>query len=553
MKKGGNLFQALDKAPISRSAFDLSHEHKTTFDMGQLIPISCIECIPGDVHRIGAAAVLRMQPMLAPILHQVKLRYYSFFVPYRLLDDDWEEFITRGEDGESVIALPLFKPADFTASIANVTATGSLWDYLGYNPVDVASDVADQCLPIDYPRRAYVKIWNEFFRVPGIQDALPEGIGVAGEVYMPLYRNWTRGYFEAALPFQQRGVPVSLPIFGTSVSNAEFDLPWANWPGTGNFGTMMFDSDTANVANVYYGLKDAGGFASATISGSNGNAIIKPNVDATLSDNNSVTLDGSSLSSVDIADLRLAWQTQVWMERNARGGARYTEQLQARYGTRPLDARLQRPEYIGGYTSPFLFSEVLQTSSSAAQPTVQGNMAGHGISVQGSNIGSYRVDEHGLIMVIACADPVPAYQQGIERSWLRRNTLDFPTPEFVHLSEQEILNCEIYNQPTSADPTGSIGRTPFGYTGIYNEMRYIPNRVSSEMRETFDYWHLARKFTTLPELNEDFLSIEPDLPELKRIYAVANVPGIIGSFGIRLTSVRPIPYLAVPSAIGGRA
>lgn len=543
MKKSGNLFQALDKASISRSAFDLSHEHKTTFDMGQLIPISCIECIPGDIHRIGAAAVLRMQPMLAPILHQVKLRYYSYFVPYRILDDQWEEFITRGEDGESVVALPLFKPADFTASIANVTATGSLWDYLGYNPVDVASDIADPCLPIDYPRRAYVRIWNEFFRVPGIQDALPEAVGVTGEVYMPLYRNWTRGYFEAALPFQQRGLPVALPIFGTA--NAEFDLPYQSIvsPGAGWASVLVADSqDDLAVAVPAVG---GGGFATQNTP----NFMTK--YSEILSDNNSIL--GNTLSSVDIADLRLAWQTQVWMERNARGGARYTEQLQARYGTRPLDARLQRPEYIGGYTSPFLFSEVLQTSSSDTQPTVQGNMAGHGISVQGANIGSYRVDEHGLIMILACVDPVPAYQQGIERSWLRRNTLDFPTPEFVHLSEQEILNAEIYNQPTSVDATGSIGRTPFGYTGIYNEMRYVPNRVSSEMRETFDYWHLARKFSALPDLNADFLSIENDLAELKRIYAVSNVPGIIGSFGIKLNSIRPIPYLAVPSAIGGKA
>lgn len=549
MKKSGNLFQALDKAPISRSAFDLSHEHKTTFDMGQLIPISCIECIPGDVHRIGAAAVLRMQPMLAPILHQVKLRYYSFFVPYRLLDDQWEEFITRGEDGESVVALPLFKPADFTASVASVTATGSLWDYLGYNPVDVASDIADQCLPIDYPRRAYVKIWNEFFRVPGIQDELPESYGVANEVYMPLYRNWTRGYFEAALPFQQRGLPVALPIFGST--NAVFA------PGFADMTTYNQEEIRIPAKRNADGTTNLGmvkGTIASTASGpliwTNSPGNFDDYWDAVTAGN---TISGASLSSVDIADLRLAWQTQVWMERNARGGARYTEQLQARYGTRPLDARLQRPEYIGGYTSPFLFSEVLQTSSSDAQPTVQGNMAGHGISVQGSNIGSYRVDEHGLIMILACADPVPAYQQGIERSWLRRNTLDFPTPEFVHLSEQEILNAEIYNQPTSADPTGSIGRTPFGYTGIYNEMRFIPNRVSSEMRETFDYWHLARKFSALPELNADFLSIEPDLAELKRIYAVSNVPGIIGSFGIRLNSVRPIPYLAVPSAIGGKA
>lgn len=546
MKKGGNVFQAVDRAPVARSMFDLSHEYKTTFDMGQLVPISVIECMPGDIHRLGVAAVLRMQPMLAPILHSVKLRYYSFFIPYRILDDNWEEFITMGEEGQSVVALPLFKPSDFTASVANVTATGSLWDYLGYNPVDVASDIADDVLPIDYPRLAYIRIWNEFFRVPGIQDERPYGRGVAGEVYQLLYRNWTRDYYVSALPFQQRGLPVALPIFGST--SAEFN-------GTITSGVNINDNTGAGgqpywPIGIWGNNTSAGNVVVPSGSGAPNTTGVNASWKQFWDDN---TISGANLSSVDIADLRLAWQTQVWMERNARGGARYTEQLQARWGTHPQDQRLQRPEYIGGYTSPFLFSEVLQTSSSDTQPTVQGNMAGHGISVQGSNVGSYRVPEHGIIMTLACVDPVPAYQQGIDRSWLRRNTLDFPTPEFVHLSEQEILNAELYNQDTGSDPTGSVGRTPFGYTGIYNEMRYVPNKVTSEMRETFDYWHLGRKFSALPQLDGDFISIEPDLPELKRIYAVSNVPGIIGSFGIRLNSVRPIPYLAAPSAIGGKA
>lgn len=545
-----NPFSGQERAPMARSAFNLSHEHKTTFDMGQLIPISVFETIPGDIHHLGVGAVLRMQPMLAPILHNVKLRYYSFFVPYRIIDPDWEQFITRGEDGEYVGTLPLFDPDLFTADIEDVTGVGSLWDYFGFNPIGLNVAIADANLPIDYPRLAYIKIWNEFFRVPGIQDEVPEAVGVTGEVYMPLYRNWTRDYFTAALPFQQRGLPVSLPIFGTG--NAEFDLPIGTGLTTAGNKThnVLSWQETSDIYNSINLTQDGSGTNINTTGpvDTTNVAAAKAAFDLLYTDNN--TVNGSGFSSVDIADLRLAWQTQVWMERNARGGARYTEQLQIRYGTSPRDDRLQRPEYIGGYTSDFLFSEVLQTSSSDTQPTVQGNMAGHGISVQGSNVGSYRVQEHGIIMILACVDPVPAYQQGIHRSWLRRNTLDFPAPEFVHLSEQAILNAEIYNQNESTDPTGSIGQTPFGYTGIYNEMRYLPNRVSSEMRETFDYWHLGRKFSALPELNEDFVSIGPDLVELKRIYAVQNVPGIIGSFGIRMKSIRPLPYIAVPSAIG---
>ena len=540
-KKGGNLFQALDRPRIARSALDMSHEYKTTFDMGQLVPVLTMECIPGDIIRLGAAAVLRMQPMLAPILHTVKLRYYSFFVPYRILFDDWEEFITGGEDGQSVISLPTWNPDAFTASIGSVTATGSLWDYLGYNPVDSATNIHADNQPLDFARRAYIRIWNEFFRVPGIQDEKTESVGVAGEVYKLLYRNWTRDYFTAALPFQQRGLPVALPIFGNT--SADFTIPAVNISGGSTPAAWNMTTLTGQTQQGF-GFSNVSG----TVLASNPTAQIALANDI-FSNNNQIA--GGTLSSVDIADLRLAWQTQVWMERNARGGARYTEQLQFRYGTRPLDARLQRPEYFGGYTSPFLFSEVLQTSASDTEPTPQGNMAGHGISVAGSELGSYRVEEHGLIMVLACADPTPAYQQGIDRSWLRRTKLDFPAPEFVHLSEQEIFNAELYNQNVTADPNGTIGRTPFGYTGQYNEMRFMPNKVTSEMRNTFDYWHLGRKFAALPTLNNDFVSIEADLAELKRIYAVQNVPGIIGSFGLRVHAVRPLPYLAVPSGIGG--
>lgn len=549
-KTGGNVFNNLDRPRIARSALDLSHEYKTTFDMGQLIPILAMETIPGDViSNLGVAAVLRMQPMLAPILHTMKLRYYAFFVPYRILWDDWEEFITGGEDGDFVGTLPLFNPDAFTASIANVTAVGSLWDYLGYNPVGGTTNIHATCQPLDFPRRAYVRIWNEYFRVPGIQDELPENVGVVGEVYQPLFRNWTKDYFTSALPFQQRGTAPALPVFGSG--KAAFNMPFSNHTALAQQDIRMLA--VAKTGGVFAANPGITGGVSPGIGGDNieweNDAAAMTKINQVLSAGN--TVDGATFSSVDIADLRLAWQTQVWLERNARGGARYTEQLRMRYGTEPLDARLQRPEFIGGYTSPFLFSEVLQTSASDSQPSPQGNMAGHGISVAGGMLGSYRVQEHGLIMILACTDPAPAYQQGIDRPWLRRTKLDFPAPEFVGLSEQEIFNAEVYNQNVTNDPNGIIGRTPFGYTGQYNEMRYLPNRVTSEMRNTFDYWHLGRKFSSLPLLNSDFVSIKPDLPELKRIYAVQNVPGIIGSFGIRITAVRPIPYMAVPSSIGG--
>lgn len=523
-----NIFQALDRPRLARSGFDLSHEHKTTFDMGQLIPISHFECIPGDVHKLSVSAVIRFQPLVAPVMHSIKVRYYSFFVPYRLLFEDWEEFITRGEDGNSVISLPVYPdpPGD---DYYTYYGPGTLWDYFGYNPSQPSMGVADEVRPLDFGRRAYWLIFNEFFRVPGVQDDVPLDSTLPNADYVdpfsPTNKNWVRDYFTAALPFQQRGTAPALPVFGS----ASVDVNPASIKVGSPSGSAGAVDGIVTDYDLYFG-----------------NNKMRTNWIGHIE--SAYSVDGASFSSVDIADLRLAWQTQVWLERNARGGARYTEQLQARYGTSPRDERLQRPEFIGGYTAPVLISEVLQTSQTDVGVSPQGNMSGHGISVDGSFLGSYRVQEHGLIMVLACVDPAPSYQQGISRSWLRRNTLDFPAPEFAHLSEQAIYQAELFNIMADSDPDGSIGRTPFGYTGMYNEMRYIPNFVSGEMRDTFDYWHLSRKFTATPSLSSDFLKCEPS----KRIFAVQNVPGIIGNFGIGLKSFRPLPYIAVPSQIGGR-
>lgn len=543
-----NIFSNLDRPRVARSSLDLSHEYKSTFDMGQLVPISIMEVLPGDVFRLGAAAVLRFQPMFAPILHRVKMRFYAFFTPYRILWEDWEEFITGGESGGSMPSIPLNDPNSYGGSVTsdNVIMRGNLWDYMGYAPVRWPSlahytTIVKNGVPHDLPRRAYVQIWNEYFRVPGIQAERGVPINVASPVYKLLFKNWTRDYFTSALPFQQRGTSPALPIFGNA--SAEFDTN-VGLSGGGDVNLL-----------IHQGVSGVPDFKIA--SGSVLNA--KANLDAALDEN---TVDISSLSSVDINDLRLAWQTQVWLERNARGGARYTEQLQFRWGTRPLDARLQRPEFIGGYSTDFLFSEVLQTSSTDAEPSPQGSMAGHGIAVNGGNLGSYRAEEHGCIIILACADPVPAYMDGVNRQWLRRTKFDFPSPEFVHLGEQEIFNAEL-GVLTDESSGGQYNREPFGYTGIYNEMRYQPNIITGEMRDVFDYWHLARILdpndlrnpgggsgSAVP-LNGEFLSIEHDLEKLKRIYAVQNVPGIIGSFGIKAHAVRPIPYMAIPSSIGG--
>ena len=255
-------------------------------------------------------------------------------------------------------------------------------------------------------------------------------------------------------------------------------------------------------------------------------------------------VDLSTASTFDIADLRLAFQIQKWMERNARAGVRYTEFLRAHFGVSPRDDRLDRPEYIGGSKSPIIVSEVLQTSSTDAT-TPQGNLAGHGLSVNEAYCGSYNVQEYGLILGMFSVMPRPSYQQGINRQWLRRTRYDFFFPEFQNLSEQAIENAEI--MALDADATHNTGI--FGYQGRYDEMRYKPNMVVGEMRDTFDYWHLGRVFDALtpPVLNSDFVECNPD--DCKRVFAVQDVPGLMVQFANIIKAFRPLMIQAEPGLI----
>lgn len=520
-----NPFQKIGKARTPRTAFNLSYEKKFTADMGILYPILADECVPGDVWSVGNSAVIRFQPLVAPILHQIKVKTYYFFVPYRLLDENWEEFITRGETGNLVITLPVFNPNDYADANATV-AKGTIWDFLGM-PTGVIPP-AEFC-PIDYPRRAYYFIWNEFFRDQNLQNEINWATDVDG--WELLRRNWTKDYFTSALPFQQRGNAPALPVVGSITGDAEFDL--------------RFISPQGGEGDVFAGT--AGGAHFTTNVGPN-LADVKAGMDGALEAGTDVNIT-SALTSVDIADLRLAFQLQVWMERNARSGVRYTEFLNAHFNVAPYDGRLQRPEFIGGTTNDVLISEVLQTSSTDGEPTPQGNLAGHGIAVQTSQVGKYRVEEFGVMIGLMCVYPTPAYQNGINRQWLRRTTYDFYFPEFANLSEQAIMNGELCTIPVADDPDGSQNLDIFGYTGRYNEMRYKPNMVCGDMRDTFDYWHLGRQFNPAspPALNEDFIVCRPR----KDVFAVPSEPGMVVSFGNHLNVLRPMPVIAEPMKLGG--
>lgn len=492
-----------------RSAFNLSYTKLATADLGYLYPVMCDEVVPGDVWKIGNQMVIRFNPMVSPVLHEINAYVHYFFVPYRLLwgpyteieeEGNWEEFITGGIDGEDDSVLPRWIPA----TPATECAVGSLWDWFGFEPGK--SDYAG-AYPMDFPRRAYNFIINEYYIDQNVDTPRSFQASTIGA------RRWEKDYLTSALPWQQRGLAPALPISGTT--SAVFPLP--------NDGL----SGGANVQVVGYG------FNMATAPQATG-------LQSALNDN---TVDLSVASTFDIADLRLAFQIQKWLERNARSGARYTEFLAAHFGVSPRDDRLQRPEYIGGSKSPIIVSEVLQTSESGS--TAQGNLAGHGISVSDTFCGTYKASEYGLIIGLLSVMPKPMYQNGIDRQWLRETKYDFFFPEFVNLSEQAILNREVF----VTDGNEVTNEGIFGYQGRYDEMRVKRNQVVGLMRTDFDYWHLARQFTSVPALNSSFITSVGTGPIRKDFLAAPSEPAMFVHFANIIKAIRPLPVIAEPGLI----
>lgn len=495
------VFQSVGGIRPGRSVFDLSYEKKFDCDMGQLIPVMADEVVPGDVFKMSNQLVIRFNPLVAPVLHEINAYIHYFFVPNRLVMEDWEEFISGGTDGESTVPLPLWTPTAKTGDIPAKNAKYSLWDYLGL-PVDV---VPDGALPLSFSKRAYNLIWNEYYRDQNLQDEVDldqEDI---------LLRSWEKDYFTSALPWQQRGTAPALPISG---------LTSAQW-STSDFQVNANISDPIGTAGNKFLVKQE---------------LYKTSLANALGKN---TVDFSDAATFDVSDLRLAFQVQKWMERNARAGVRYTEFLRSHFGVSPRDDRLQRPEYIGGSKSPVIVSEVLQTSSTDST-SPQGNLAGHGITADQSRIANYRATEFGWIIGLLSIMPRATYQQGIDRQYLKRSKYDFYFPEFAHLSEQAIEQAEIFATASSSENTQI-----FGYQGRYDELRFKRSMCVADMRDRLDYWHLGRDFATPPILNSSFIECNPS----KRIFAVQNVPGMVVNVANLITAIRPLPVIAEPGMI----
>ena len=580
------IFQNIGGLFPRRSPFNLSYAKKFTGDMGKMYPILCEEVVPGDTFKVGNNIVVRFQPLVAPTLHNINAKVHYFFVPYRLLwskmhndefstelTSDWETFITGGEDGLDDSVVPRFVPDS-----ADKSAKGTLWDLFGFPLGLTWTSSAPQLAaghdnaPLIFPFAAYNLIYNEYYRDENLQDPV--------ELDQPKILNccWSKDYFTASLPWQQRGVSPSLPLVGlapvqsysTSYSGRDligriaigsdtvpgqgkFVSSWANSSaGIGQYMSRSWN-DVASLngesnrwSNFWFPGTNPGQYQFSTKTEANS---VKRNFNtvstAAPSDPYTVNfdaVDGSNFTTFNIADLRLAFQIQKWLERNARGGVRYTEFLRAHFGVSPRDDRLQRPEYIGGSKSPVIISEVLQTSSTDST-SPQGNLAGHGLVADGNFCSQYTATEYGLIMGILTIIPDTEYQQGINRQWLRRTRYDFFSPEFANLSEQAVEECEIYAKGGESFEADDL--KIFGYIGRFDEMRTKQNMTCSGMRDTFDYWHLGRKFDAPPNLNSTFVKCEPS----KRIFAVQNEDTLIIQFYNKVRAVRPLPAISDPGLI----
>lgn len=521
-------FAMVPNAQIPRSAFNRESTYKTTIDAGYLIPFYVDEMLPGDTFNYNATMFGRLATPLVPIMDNLYLDSFFFFVPNRLV---WTNFVKMmGEQDNPGDSTSYVIPQQ-VSPVAGY-AVNSLQDYMGLptvGQVTAGLTVSHSALPL----RAYNLIWNQWFRDENLQNSVVVDKGDGPDTvsnYVLLRRGKRKDYFTGSLPWPQKGAAVSLPL-GTTA-------PIIRNTASTNSGLIRLSATGA--LQVTSPLQAVSGGIFATAGG--GGVQLDPN--------GTMLADLSSATAATINQLRQSFQIQRLLERDARGGTRYTELLLAHFGVRSPDARLQRPEYIGGGSTPININPIAQTQATGASGTTTplGQLAAMGTLLAKGHGFSYSSVEHGHVIGLCVVRADLTYQQGLRKMWSRSTRYDFYWPAFAMLGEQAVLNQEIYVTGTVAQDTAV-----FGYQERWAEYRYFPSMITGQFRSTYsaplDIWHLAQKFTALPTLAATFIQDTPPLSRILAVGAAANGSQILLDVFQRIRSVRPMPMYSVPGLI----
>lgn len=566
-RNSDSRFAQAPQVDIQRSTFDRSSGHKTTFNAGKLVPIYVDEVLPGDTFEMSTSAIIRGSTPIFPVMDNANLDIYYFFVPNRLVWDHWKEF--NGENTTSKWEQTVeYSIPQMAAPSGNGTVVGwekgTLADYMGIPTlIGPGAPQADAQWTVNHlPFRAYCLIWNEWFRDQNLQDPVLIDTGdsqtngthltpetdpivnqnqaaLTGANLLPVNKYFD--YFTGALPEPQKGPDILLPLGNTApVITTNTDVTGI----TGSSPGLRFKSNTpinsqANLAVV------PGGYGTGNL--------VHTTANADLTNGNMIPAnlyaDLENATAATINELRLAFQLQKLYERDARGGTRYIEIIKSHFGVTSPDARLQRPEYLGGERIPINIDQVIQTSGTMEGTTPQGNTGAYSLTGNQGSYFKHSFVEHGYVLGLACVRTEHTYQQGLEKIWNRKNRFDFYWPALANIGEQAILNKEIYLQSSK-----EANEQAFGYQEAWAEYRYKPSRVSSAFRSnittgSLDAWHYADYYEELPKLSAEW--VQETYKNVDRTLAVQSTleDQYIADFWFKCTCTRPMPIYSIPGLI----